>query len=197
MAVGVGLKVASPELPLLSLAPSWVFDWNGAKYCGSEHSRADDAYLYTLISYIENNPVKAKMVKKLGDYKYSSYLSFIEATNPVKCLQASFMFEDFTDKQDRVEFFECAVDERLLDEIRKASNLVVTSVKEKKPDPKKLTAMFKKVKDNSERDKQILKAYNEGYSQHAIACKFHKHSSTHFTFCLPPVSLTFFHSFHF
>ena len=28
---------------------------------------------------------------------------------------------------------------------------------------------FKKVKDNSERDKQMLKACNEGYSQHAIA----------------------------
>ena len=31
--------VASPELPPLSLAPSQVFDWNGAKYCGSEHRR--------------------------------------------------------------------------------------------------------------------------------------------------------------
>ena len=129
----------------------------------------DESYLYTLISYIENNPVKAKMVKKLGEYKYSSYLSFIEVATPITCLQASFMFEDFTDKQDRIEFFECAVDERLLDEIKKASNLVVTSVQEKKPDPEKLKAMFKKVKDNGERDRQILKACNEGYSQHAIA----------------------------
>ena len=129
----------------------------------------DEAYLYTLISYIENNPVKAKMVEKLGEYKYSAYLAFIEAAKPIKCLQSSFMFENFSDKQERVEFFECAVDERLLEEIKKASNLVVTSVKTNTLDPKKLKAMLTNIHDNSQRNKQILKAYNEGYSQYAIA----------------------------
>ncbi len=129
----------------------------------------DDAYLYTLIAYIENNPVKAKIVNKLGDYQYSSYLSFIETVTPIKCLQASFIFENFPDKQDRVEFFESAVDESLLDEINKASNLVVTSLKEKKLSLKKLEMIFKKVKDNEQRNEKIWKAYNEGYSQHAIA----------------------------
>ncbi len=42
VAVGVGFKVASPELLPLSLAPSYVFDWNGANLNenrGSEHRR--------------------------------------------------------------------------------------------------------------------------------------------------------------
>ena len=39
---------------------------------------ADQAYLDTLIKYIEANPLKAKMIKKLGDYQYSSYCTFIE-----------------------------------------------------------------------------------------------------------------------
>jgi len=32
----------------------------------------DEAYLYTLMLYIEQNPLKAKMVKSLEVYPYSS-----------------------------------------------------------------------------------------------------------------------------
>jgi len=32
----------------------------------------DDAYLYTLMCYIEQNPLKAKMVKDIKEYPYSS-----------------------------------------------------------------------------------------------------------------------------
>lgn len=129
----------------------------------------DEAYMYTLISYIENNPLKAKMVRRLGEYKYSSYCSFIEVTKPLACLRNSFIFENFSTIQERIDFFESAEYEHLLDEIKKASNLVVTNVKEKKPDLKVLKKMFAKVANNDERNRQILKACNEGYSQHAIA----------------------------
>jgi len=37
-----------------------------------------------------------------------------------------------------IEFMEYAHDERILEEIKKASNLVITSVKEKRPNIKKL-----------------------------------------------------------
>ena len=129
----------------------------------------DEAYLYALIGYIENNPLKAKMVKVLGEYAYSSYLSFVEEREPVSCLKGSFMFEEFTHRKDRVEFFECMVDERVLEEIKKASNLVVTSIKENKLDIKSLKRRFHKVKDIIDRDKEIFEAYEAGYSQQAIA----------------------------
>lgn len=129
----------------------------------------DEAYLYTLISYIENNPVKAKIVKKLGEYRYSSYLAFVESVQPISCLKSSFIFTDFKNKDERAAFFQSATDERILEEIKKASNLVVTSVKEKTHSPETLKKMFKEVQDNHKRDKKILQAYNEGYSQHAIA----------------------------
>jgi putative transposase len=64
----------------------------------------DEAYLYTLISYIENNPLKAKIVKILGDYRYSSYASFIEAVQPVACLKHSFVFDCFKNKDERMAF---------------------------------------------------------------------------------------------
>lgn len=36
----------------------------------------DRQQLYNVISYIHNNPIKANMIKKLGEYKYSSYNQF-------------------------------------------------------------------------------------------------------------------------
>jgi len=129
----------------------------------------DEAYLYVLIGYIENNPIKAKMVKRLGEYRYSSYLAFSNKADVISCLKNSFVFEAFPNVNDRVEFLETAVDERILEEIKKASNLVVTSVKEKKLDPKDLKRHFKNVISSSDRDQKILDAYNKGYSQHLIA----------------------------
>ena len=129
----------------------------------------DDSYLYTLINYIENNPVKAKIVKNASEYRYSSYQSFIEIVKPIACLKASFVFQEFPNQKEREEFLQSMVDERILEEIKKASNLVVTSVKEKTLSLAKLKKMFKRVKDNSDRDTKIYQAYNQGYSQHAIA----------------------------
>ena len=129
----------------------------------------DEAYLYTLISYIEHNPVKAGMVQRVGDYHYSAYSAFIEEATPIQCLRESIMFTDFANPQERIAFFESTEYEHLLDEIKKASNLVVTHVKEKKPDPKRLEAMFSNIRETGERNQQILRAYDEGYSQHAIA----------------------------
>jgi hypothetical protein len=37
----------------------------------------DEAYLYALMLYIEQNPLKAKMVKVLEEYPYSSYHHFL------------------------------------------------------------------------------------------------------------------------
>lgn len=38
----------------------------------------DERYLYNCISYVHNNPVKAGMVKRREDYKYSSYNSYLK-----------------------------------------------------------------------------------------------------------------------
>ncbi len=129
----------------------------------------DDAYLYALINYIEYNPVQVKMIRKLGRYKYSSYSSFIEKVEPIRCLRGSFVFEEFKNKKEREEFLQTMANESILAEIKKASNLVVTSVKDKQLDRKRLKNMFRKIKDSSERDQKIYQAHSEGYSQHAIA----------------------------
>jgi DNA-binding NarL/FixJ family response regulator len=47
--------------------------------------------------------------------------------------------------------------------------LVEALNKDKKPDIKKLTKMLSDAKDMQTRNKQIIKAYKQGYSQHMIA----------------------------
>ena len=128
-----------------------------------------ESYLYALTAYIEYNPIKARMVKKLGEYKYSSYIAFSEKEKAIACLQSSFVFEKYPNVTDRVEFIQYAHDERILDEIKKASNLVVTSIKDKKPNINKLEKELKKVKDVNERNKLIFKANKEGFSQHLLS----------------------------
>lgn len=41
----------------------------------------NDAYLLTVIRYIFQNPVKAKMVRRVGDYKWSNYIDYLEENN--------------------------------------------------------------------------------------------------------------------
>ena len=129
----------------------------------------DEVYLYTLIGYIENNPVKAKMVQTLGAYPYSGYQSFMEIVQPLPCLSDSFVFSNFKDKNEREVFLQSAVDERILDEIKKASNLVITSVKTNTLTAEKLQKRFENGNSTKERNLKIVEAYHEGYSQHAIA----------------------------
>ena len=128
-----------------------------------------ESYLYALIAYIEYNPIKAKMVKKLGEYKYSSYIAFSEKEQAIACLQSSLLFEKYPNVSERIEVIEYAHDERILEEIKKASNLVITSVKENKPNIKALEQALKKVKSLDERNKLIIKANKAGLSQHLLS----------------------------
>ncbi len=41
----------------------------------------DDSYFLTLAKYIHNNPLKAGLVEKLEDYRYSSYSDYIQNNN--------------------------------------------------------------------------------------------------------------------
>ena len=129
----------------------------------------DEAYLYTLIKYIEYNPLKAKMVKELKDYPYSSYNAFTNNSTPLTCLKSSVMFTQFLELKDRVEFFESWYDEDVLKEIQKASRLVVSSVTKKELPLKHLQALFHSYKTKSERNIKIIEAVDLGYSQNMIA----------------------------
>jgi len=129
----------------------------------------DEAYLYTLIKYIEYNPLKAKMIHRLSEYVYSSYNSFANSSRPINCLKQSVMFTQFENINDRVEFFDSWYDEDVLKEIKKASSLVVSSVTQKELPREELQKLLASCITKSERNEKILEAVELGYSQNAIA----------------------------
>jgi len=129
----------------------------------------DEAYLYTLMLYIEQNPFKANIVKTLEEYPYSSYHYFLEKEIP-ECLKNAWIVQNHgRDIKSIKVMLNSDVDSGVLQELKKASSLIEAPNVDKKPDEVKLKKQLLKVKDTKERNEQIVKAYQEGYSQHMIA----------------------------
>jgi REP element-mobilizing transposase RayT len=129
----------------------------------------DEAYLYTLMRYIEHNPLKAKIVKDLDTYPYSSYAYFLSDTVP-ECLQKSWVVQNFRgDKEAIRDFLNSSVDTAQLKEMKKASSLVEAPNSDKEPGEEALIKIFEKVENKKERNRLIVQCYGKGYSQHRMA----------------------------
>lgn len=55
----------------------------------------DEAYLYTLILYIEQNPLKAHMVKSVEEYPYSSAHLFLSPDGTNECLNNAWITQNY------------------------------------------------------------------------------------------------------
>ncbi len=129
----------------------------------------DEAYLYTLILYIEQNPLKAKIVKDITDYPYSSCHYFLEENIPA-FLKDSWIATNYKDDKNAIkEFLNSIVDTSVLQELKTASSLVEAPNIDKKPNVEKLRKILLNTKNIKERNELIVKCYNEGYSQHMMA----------------------------
>ena len=130
----------------------------------------DEAYLYTLMRYIEQNPLKAKMVKKLKEYPYSSYHYFLDYKTMPKCLKNAWIATNYKDDKEAIEaFLTSQADYTELQELKAAASLVAAPDIDKRPKIEDCQKLFKNVIDMKERNKQILIAIEQGYSQHMIA----------------------------
>ena len=87
------LKTEKEDLDLIMkrIAGSYVY-WYNWKYYRKGHlfqdrfksePVEDDAYFLTALRYIHQNPVKAGIVKKIDDYRYSSYNEYIKNINTI------------------------------------------------------------------------------------------------------------------
>jgi len=129
----------------------------------------DEAYLYTLILYIEQNPIKANMLKDVEEYPYSSAHHFLSST-PNPCLANAWINTQYQGDTEAIKvFLHSRSDTAQLQELKKASSMVEASNVDKKPDIKKLEKMLQKANNTKERNRLILKAYTKGYSQYMIA----------------------------
>ena len=130
----------------------------------------DEAYLFTLMRYIEQNPLKANMVKNPKEYPYSSYHHFVHDKEIPECLQNAWIAQNFRgDKEAMEAFLTQAVDTSQLRELKKASSLIEAPITDDKPDMETLEKIFADINDKKERNQRILEAIEEGYSQHKIA----------------------------
>jgi hypothetical protein len=81
----------------------------------------DEAYLYTLMLYIEQNPLKANMVKALEEYPYSSYHYFLQPEIP-ECLQQSWIIQNHSNDTEAIrEMLHSKADYSVLQELKKVS----------------------------------------------------------------------------
>ncbi|WP_445666318.1 transposase [Fodinibius sp. AD559] len=82
-----------------------VFDRNGSLF--QQHTKAklieDRAYLLTLISYIHKNPVRARLVNNLKEWRYSSYLDLAGYRNG-SLVNHSIIDRYFSSKEEYCEF---------------------------------------------------------------------------------------------
>ena len=139
----------------------------------------DDAYLYTLMCYIEQNPLKANMVKDIKEYPYSSYHYFLNYSEMPECLKESWVVGNYKDDAEAIEaFLTNPVDSSQLQELRKASSLVEAPNVDNRPNIDDLKALLANKTNIQERNETIVKAYKQGYSQHMIAKVLHMAQST-------------------
>ena len=130
----------------------------------------DEAYLYTLMCYIEQNPLKAHMVKDIAEYSYSSYHYFLDYENIPECLQNAWIVQNHKNDKEAIEAFLTApVDRQQLQELKTASSLVEAPNVDNKPKEEDLLMLFETIANKKDRNALIVKSYEQGYSQHMIA----------------------------
>jgi len=129
----------------------------------------DEAYLYTLILYIEQNPIKAKMVKRVEAYPYSTAHYFLEEKLP-QCLKNSYIAQNYEEDKEAIKaFLYSPIDSSVLQKLKKGASLLEAPNIDKRKKEKDLKAIFENITDIKERNSRIVKAYKEGYSQHMMA----------------------------
>ncbi|MDQ7083524.1 MAG: transposase, partial [Sulfurovum sp.] len=117
----------------------------------------NEAYLYTLMCYIEQNPLKAKMVKPIDEYPYSSYHYFLDYKNIPECLKNVWVVQNFKEDSETIEaFLSTPIDMAQLRELKTASYLVEAPNMDTKPKIEDLEEIFQNIIDLKDRNNTIL-----------------------------------------
>ena len=145
--------------------------WYNAKYQRTGHLFQDrfksepvdtESYLLTVIRYIHQNPVKAKMCKDVSDYTYSSYPQYFESS----CLVDTAYIIGICQIEGFIELHKTMVDEKCLDISEKVINRVTDEHAKqliKKVSKCENAADFQKL-DTVKRDKYLQKLRENGVS---------------------------------
>ncbi|WP_458700868.1 transposase [Sulfurospirillum sp. 1307] len=131
----------------------------------------DTNHLFILFRYIEQNPIKAGMSERIGEYKYASSYSFLNDAVP-KFLENSFVLREYNiDELFKVLDTSISEEElKILEGIKrkkyKAQNeKIVEDIKVP------LDEIFSSIDSREKRDKLVLSAFEQGYKKSEIARK--------------------------
>ena len=154
-----------------------------ASYFNKRHSRVghlwqdrfkswyvlDDKYLFTLFKYIENNPVKAGVSQKIGEYMYCATYSILKDAVP-PFLQNAFVLRDYN-TEELLDLLSVS-----LSEAERSHIDIFHQTKYKQEEgqtvplhKKKLDNYFLHVMNKQQRNEAIKKAYEDGYSKSDVA----------------------------
>lgn len=129
----------------------------------------DENYLFTLFKYIESNPVKANMSRKIGEYKYSASYSILKDGVP-PFLQNSFVLRDYNTSV-LFDMFDISLSQKEIENIDKFHKTKYKHddgeiVQCKKED---LEFYFMNIDNKKNRNQAIFKAYEDDYTKSEIA----------------------------
>jgi len=141
--------------------------WQGRFY--SRYINGDD-YYYTLIQYIEQNPIEAGIVKQIGEYPYTLGSVIANKNTPIPCALKSKLVEELTCEniQDMIGVKLDTKALEILDEIDKQK--VLSKDGRKRPaHSKELKEYFEDADTKPKRDSTIINATEDGYTQAEVA----------------------------
>jgi len=129
-----------------------------------------ESYLYTLIRYIEYNPIDAGLSTEVGEYHYTLAHLIFNSKDFHPCTKESILFREYDVEmlsgflgvkfsQDDLTFLQTEQNRK----IKKKENMIILSKS------KSLEEHFIEVKSKKERNSIISLAYLDGYSQIGIA----------------------------
>ena len=129
----------------------------------------DENYLFTLFKYIESNPVKAHMTNKIGEYRYSSSYSILNDGVP-PYLRNSFVLRDY-DTAVLFEMFDIPLSKKDKENIEKLHKIRYKQEGEDIIQSKKmpLESYFRDINNKNDRNKAIVKAFEDDYTKSEIA----------------------------
>ena len=135
-----------------------------SKYITSEN------YLYTLIKYIENNPLEAKLFDKVTLYQYTLAHQIFNAKIYYPCCEESILIKEF-DIKTLNEFLDEPLTKKELEylKIKEKQKIVKQDNGIKISQSKQFEEHFHDISTKQDRNLAIVNAFLDGYSQASIA----------------------------
>jgi len=141
--------------------------WQGRYYSRYINS---DKYYYTLIRYIEQNPVEAGLVKKVAEYPYTLGSVIANGVTPVACCLHSKLLAEL-DYENVQEMIGIKLNDEELETLEKIKHQKIIQKENgnRQAYAKSLEVHFEVFRTRQERNSIILEALEDGYTQIEIA----------------------------